>query len=54
MIYSVNVFMPHYSSLVMNGITSLRDGVDIYHTIQMLALLTFMRYFELGFIEFNG
>ncbi|KAF8381536.1 hypothetical protein PRIPAC_70678 [Pristionchus pacificus] len=39
---AVNVFMPHYSSLVMNGITSLRDGVDIYHTIQMLALLTFM------------
>ncbi|GMR46905.1 hypothetical protein PMAYCL1PPCAC_17100, partial [Pristionchus mayeri] len=38
---SVNVATPHYTSQVMNGITSLREGVDINHSITMLAVLTF-------------
>ncbi|GMS82543.1 hypothetical protein PENTCL1PPCAC_4718, partial [Pristionchus entomophagus] len=38
---SVNVVMPHYTSLVMNGITALREAVDINHSIKILAGLTF-------------
>ncbi|KAF8372824.1 hypothetical protein PRIPAC_79253 [Pristionchus pacificus] len=38
---AVNVAMPHYTSLVMNGITALREGVDINHSIEILAALTF-------------
>ncbi|GMR60884.1 hypothetical protein PMAYCL1PPCAC_31079, partial [Pristionchus mayeri] len=37
----VNVAMPHYMSLVMNGITALKEEVDITHYIKLLAALTF-------------
>ncbi|GMT02425.1 hypothetical protein PENTCL1PPCAC_24599, partial [Pristionchus entomophagus] len=39
----VDVMMPHYTSLVMNSITTLSQGVDISHAIKILAGLTCAR-----------
>ncbi|GMR49519.1 hypothetical protein PMAYCL1PPCAC_19714, partial [Pristionchus mayeri] len=38
---AVSVMLPHYTSLVMNGITSLSAGVDVSQSINILAMLTF-------------
>ncbi|GMS85522.1 hypothetical protein PENTCL1PPCAC_7697, partial [Pristionchus entomophagus] len=37
---AVNVVMPHYTSSIMNGITALREAVDISQTVITLAVLT--------------
>ncbi|GMR44856.1 hypothetical protein PMAYCL1PPCAC_15051, partial [Pristionchus mayeri] len=45
---AANVAMPHYTSIVLNSVTALREAVDINYYIKILAVITFTNMFLQG------